>query len=288
MTMALSFQSTSFDIIDRNNQPWLRVFQIGRALGYARPEAAISKIYNAHADEFTSSMTQVVTLDTPGGPQETRIFSLRGCHLLAMFSRTPVAKAFRVWVLDVLETLNKAQPLTNYQQLTPSTAGDRAPLRAIVHAWSQVCGQAHSALWPQVKAHFQLSRIDDLPVEWIPDALAFVQSKIDSSPKALPVAAPYMPYDFEQAMQVTGSVAARASSLGMNLYDELKTMSEEAERSFSRTSQARMAGQFDFFLSDCEQNMKRLSNVVFEASLAYSAQAAAMKKMAQLMLRAEK
>ena len=57
---------------------------------------------------------------------------------------------------------------------------------------------------------------------------------------------------------------------------------------FSRTSQARMAGQFDFFLSDCEQNMKRLSNVVFEASLAYSAQAAAMKKMAQLMLRAEK
>ena len=32
-----------------------------------------------------------------------RIFSLRGCHLVAMFARTPVAKAFRRWVLNVLE-----------------------------------------------------------------------------------------------------------------------------------------------------------------------------------------
>lgn len=214
MTMALSFQSTNFDIIDRNNQPWLRVFQIGRALGYARPEAAISKIYNAHSDEFTSSMTQVVTLDTPGGPQETRIFSLRGCHLLAMFSRTPIAKAFRVWVLDVLETLNKAQPLTNCQQLTPSSADDRAPLRALVHAWSQVCGQAHSALWPQVKAHFQLSRIDDLPVEWLPDALAFVQSKIDSTPRVLklPLPAKHLSYR-ERCIEVTEQVASLRSQV---------------------------------------------------------------------------
>ena len=69
---------------------------------------------------------------------------------------------------------------------TPSTASDRAPLRSLVSAWSKTSGLHFDALWPQVKAHFQLSRIDDLPVEWIPDALAFVQGKIDGLPKALP------------------------------------------------------------------------------------------------------
>lgn len=75
---------------------------------------------------------------------------------------------------------------------TLSTADERIPLRALVHAWAQTSGIAHQALWPQVKAHFQLARIDDLPVEWIPDALAFVQGKIDAlqTPKALPAPAP--------------------------------------------------------------------------------------------------
>ncbi len=70
-----------------------------------------------------------------------------------------------------------------------STSEDRKPLRALVHAWAQVAGVHHAALWPQVKAHFQLSRIDDLPAEWIPDALAFVQGKIDElgKAKALPL-----------------------------------------------------------------------------------------------------
>ncbi|MDE5878473.1 MAG: hypothetical protein K2G99_00335, partial [Desulfovibrio sp.] len=39
---------------------------------------------------------------------------------------------------------------------------------------------------PQVRAHFQLSRIDDLPESWLPDALAFVQEKIDQCAKGLP------------------------------------------------------------------------------------------------------
>ena len=94
---------------------------------------------------------------------------------------------------DVFEMLEetffrvvKPQPAT----LTPSTADDRKPLRSLVHAWAQIAGTSHTALWPQVKAHFQLARIDDLPVEWIPDALAFVQGKIDAAGKALPEAKP--------------------------------------------------------------------------------------------------
>lgn len=47
-------------------------------------------------------MTVLVELDTAGGKQSVRIFSLRGAHLLGMLTKTDQAKAFRRWVLDVL------------------------------------------------------------------------------------------------------------------------------------------------------------------------------------------
>lgn len=79
-----------------------------------------------------------------------------------------------------------ALPEVPHIAITPSTTASRKPLRALVHAWAQVSGTPHTALWPQVKAHFQLERIDDLPEEWIPDALEWVQGKIDSLTPALP------------------------------------------------------------------------------------------------------
>jgi BRO family, N-terminal domain len=99
---ALVFQNTHFDATDRNGQPWLRSPQIAEALGYSQANR-VADTYNRHADEFTASMTALVKLPTAGGEQETRIFSLRGCHLLAMLSRTKIAKAFRAWVLDILD-----------------------------------------------------------------------------------------------------------------------------------------------------------------------------------------
>ena len=70
--------------------------------------------------------------------------------------------------------------------LTPSTTEDRKPLRALVGSWAQVSGLPFAACWNQLKAAFQLANIRDLPQEWIPDALAWVQAKIDALPKALP------------------------------------------------------------------------------------------------------
>jgi prophage antirepressor-like protein len=105
---ALTFQNTQFDIIDRDGQPWLRLPQIGAALGYAN-QYNVQKIYSSNADEFTDSMTAIVELDTEGGKQQVRVFSLRGCHLLAMLSRTKIAKDFRKWVLDILDHHRDAQ-----------------------------------------------------------------------------------------------------------------------------------------------------------------------------------
>lgn len=112
----LTFQSTTFDVIDRNGQPWLRSHQIGVALGYKRSDI-VAKLYRANADEFTDSMTALVKLpDLPhqngvaGQTREVRIFSLRGAHLLGMFARTKAAADFRRWVLDILDQEVQPQP----------------------------------------------------------------------------------------------------------------------------------------------------------------------------------
>lgn len=99
----LAFQGIAFDPVRHDSQIWLKMSEIERALGYVRLGKALAQIYTSHADEFTSSMTRMMKLATAGGKQMIRVFSLRGAHLLAMFARTEVAKAFRVWVLNVLD-----------------------------------------------------------------------------------------------------------------------------------------------------------------------------------------
>ena len=189
MSQALCFNDVQFEIISRNGQPWITARQLSQALGYAR-EDSVLKIYERNKEEFSSMMSATVKMTVGLTEVVARIFSMRGCHLVGMLSRTPVAKAFRRWVLDVLDRLaaeeRAALPEVPHIKITPSTTASRKPLRALVHAWAQVSGTPHTALWPQVKAHFQLERIDDLPEEWIPDAIAWVQGKIDEQRKALP------------------------------------------------------------------------------------------------------
>lgn len=111
----LVFENTEFDVVDIHQIPWLRANQIGSALAYSDPENSIRNLYNRNADEFTDDMTQVLDLPTAGGIQPVRIFSPRGCYLLGMLARTEKAKAFRVWVLDVLEgrvVPREAKPMT--------------------------------------------------------------------------------------------------------------------------------------------------------------------------------
>lgn len=98
----LSFHNTNFSYMEMGGQVWLTAAEVGQALEYA-DDKAVQRIYSRHADEFTAQMTGVVKLTTPSGKQEARVFSLRGAHLVAMFARTPKAKEFRRWVLDILD-----------------------------------------------------------------------------------------------------------------------------------------------------------------------------------------
>lgn len=209
MTQALIFNEITLSPVTYQNSLWIRATELARALGYSDTRK-ITHLYERNADEFTPEMTQVIEIaDVPEmGTSENlrrkaRIFSLRGCHLVAMFARTPVAKAFRRWVLDVLDKLDAEQhaapssptpdDFTGTLSITPSTTEDRKPLRALVGSWAQVSGLPFAACWNQLKAAFQLTNIRDLPQEWIPDAIAWVQKRIDTLPKALPPQPEHLP-----------------------------------------------------------------------------------------------
>ena len=197
MSQALCFNDVQFDIIKQNQAPWVRGIQIGYALGYPNPRQSIAKLYDSHADEFTPAMTAVVTLPTEGGPQETRIFSLRGCHLLAMFARTPVAKQFRRWVLDVLDKLAeeeraKTEPVENPEQLSPAY---RSELKGIVDAKlstypASVQGKARSEIWTRFNRHFRIAEYAQLPAERMAEARDYLIELEVKALKALPTATP--------------------------------------------------------------------------------------------------
>ena len=193
MAQSLCFNDFTFSPVIHDNQPWIPARQLANALGY-KDERSVHKIYERNKDEFSSMMSTVVNLTTGVMELPTRIFSLRGCYALAMFARTPIAKAFRKWCLDVIERYGDRVPVERPISLPPSTPDDRKPLRDMVNVWARLSGVHPSNLWPQVRARFQLGRIDDLPTNWLPDTLAWVQSKIDElnqKPKAaLPAAEP--------------------------------------------------------------------------------------------------
>lgn len=98
----LTFQNTTLSVINQQNQLWLSTSDIAKALGYSRPDLVL-RVYDRHQDEFTPNMTALIDMQTNGGMQKVRIFSLRGCHLIGMLSHTKVAKDFRKWVLDILD-----------------------------------------------------------------------------------------------------------------------------------------------------------------------------------------
>ena len=155
MTSILTFENTEFDVVDIHNVAWLRGSQVASALGYSDPSRSISELHSRNADEFTEEMTQVLDLPTAGGVQPVRVFSPRGCYLLGMLARTEKAKAFRQWVLDVLEGRTVAR------QSKPATIGQQISLHRLR---LQLIRELHASTAAGVRAalHQQLRHVSQL------------------------------------------------------------------------------------------------------------------------------
>jgi hypothetical protein len=103
----LKFNEHQFAIVESGGKTWLTATDIASALGYARSDQ-VSRIFERHQREFSPSMTmiyQTVSLGIVAPPIDIRLFSLRGAHLIGMFSRTSKGEEFRKWALDQLDAL---------------------------------------------------------------------------------------------------------------------------------------------------------------------------------------
>lgn len=194
MSMELAFNDVQFDVIPRDGQPWVTSRQLAQALGY-KDENSVRKIYERNKGEFSSMMTATVNMTVGLTEVIVRIFSMRGCHLVGMFARTPVAKAFRRWVLDVIEQYGDRVPVASPVKLNdatrPSRRSDpeRKALTAIISTWVGMAPIHYASARSQVNAHFGVASVDALTIGQVRDAIQWVQEKIDALQKTLPQAA---------------------------------------------------------------------------------------------------
>lgn len=108
--------------------------------------------------------------------KKVRIFSLRGCHLVAMFARTAVAKEFRKWVLDVLDKEAQPQP-AKAQTDRQSTAAQLTPLRQKVEQLIATgVGNIYGDIWKLVHNRFEVKTINQLRPEQIGEAVQYLDA----------------------------------------------------------------------------------------------------------------
>ncbi|WP_455552642.1 Rha family transcriptional regulator [Desulfovibrio sp.] len=139
--------------------------------------------------------------DEQGKPRPMFILYRDGFMLLVMGYTGKKALAMKLAYIEAFDRMeeelarqkeadrNITQDIVDFPgtlSLTPSSVADRKPLRALVGSWAKLSNAPFDACWNQLKAAFNLANIKELPQEWIPDALAWVQARIDALPRALP------------------------------------------------------------------------------------------------------
>ena len=177
-SLALTFHEVNLKPLTSNDHNvWISSTQIGLALGYANPETAITKLFNRKSDEFTSDMTTTVKLTvvraTGSVEMDNRLFSLRGCHLITFFARTPVAKEFRKWVLDVLENEIQQQQIDTRVKIN---AEQQAILKEIVDRRCEGSTKKRTELWARHNKHFRIPRYSELLAMHFQDAVDYLET----------------------------------------------------------------------------------------------------------------
>lgn len=171
----LTFNEVNFNPVERNGQIWLTSGEVAKALGY-KSTKSISNLYSANSDEFTPAMTEVIesvtSLKTKGLKVRTRIFSLRGCHALAFFARTNIAKQFRKWVLDILD-------------IEVSTRTDAKQRESLIAACDKLAigNTLRSDVYTMIANHFGYEKVTQIPALLLPEAVALTYEMILSRHK---------------------------------------------------------------------------------------------------------
>lgn len=172
----LTFNEVNFSPVELNGQIWLTSADLAEGLGYQNTKS-VSNLYNNNSDEFSERMTTVIDLmtvrKTGNIKMKTRIFSLRGCHLIAMFARTKVAKEFRKWVLDILDKEVGQPVVVGNGELT---AEQTLPLRNAVSKLATKSGLLYPDVYKMVHQQFAVDHIKELTPEQLLQAIEYIHN----------------------------------------------------------------------------------------------------------------
>lgn len=173
-----------------------------------------------------------------------------GLTLLVMGYTGKEAMKFKLAYIEAFNAM-EAQLKNQPAQLPLSTVADRRPLNTIVHTWAQKSDQKYSMCWKQVNSAFGLAKAAEFPAHWIPDAVAWVQEKIDSLPekKALPLPSHILdltldtPIGYQDLLDALASLAWRMEK---TCQSELDAEFEKGRKLFSKA--AKDNGHLNFML----------------------------------------
>lgn len=200
-SLALSFNEVNFSPVQQGGQVWLKTSELAEALGYS-DQSGVTRIYSRNEDEFTQAMSCSVKLTEKGQTREIRVFSLRGCHLIAMFSKTAIAKKFRKWVLDVLDREVVTKQLESRQTISPE---QKDTLHKIVDHKVNGNQGLHAQVWTRHNRHFKINSYHELLAIHFEDAVKYllemeVKQRVEKEEvKALP----YPPEVIQVAQQIS-------------------------------------------------------------------------------------
>lgn len=98
----LIFENQTIEPVMIGGQPHLRVSQIVTALELSGPNV-VQNIVSRNESIFTDKLTFMAEVDSAGGTQKQRLFTLQGAIAVTLKSTSPKAVPFTLWALQVLE-----------------------------------------------------------------------------------------------------------------------------------------------------------------------------------------
>ena len=115
MSIIEYYEEEPITFLEHNGKRWISGPSIAKGLGVNRN--IINQIFNRHKDEF-SGFVDTFKMKVRNRPIETRIFDESGFILICMFSKSPKAKLFRKWAVEVLRQVkSKGYYIENHNEM---------------------------------------------------------------------------------------------------------------------------------------------------------------------------
>ena len=105
------YENPAVDHTRAQDDFWMTREQVGQALGYKNPSISIGTIHKRNAARL-DPLSGLINLITPGGKQQTYVYSMRGVMEICRYSTQPKANAFIDFCWDVIAALMRGETVS--------------------------------------------------------------------------------------------------------------------------------------------------------------------------------